>query len=52
MVLAAMFRVKNNIFIKWLRAAIQEDKITQNILKEMSLEDVKEFIKEDGFLLF
>ena len=36
MVLAAMFRVENDTFIKWLRTAIQEDKITQTILKEIS----------------
>ena len=52
MVLAAMFRVKNNIFIKYLRTAIQKDKITQVILKKMSLGDVEGFIKKDKFLLF
>ena len=30
----------------------QEDRATQIILKEMSQGDIKEFIKEDKFLLF
>ena len=52
MVLAATFRVKNNIFAERLRTATQEDKITQNILKEISLGDVKRFTKENRFLIF
>ena len=36
MVLAATFRVKNNIFTEYLRAVIQKDKITQIILKKIS----------------
>ena len=52
MVLAIIFRVKNNIFTEQLRTAIWEDKTTQDILKEISLGDVKNFIKEDRFLLF
>ena len=35
MVLAATFRVENNIFAKQLKIVIQEDEITQAILKEM-----------------
>ena len=31
---------------------IREDKTTQNILKKMSLGDIKEFTKKNGFLLF
>ena len=52
MVLVVMFRVKNNTFTEWLRTVIQEDETTQAILKEISQGDVKEFIKEDKFLLF
>ena len=52
MVLAATFRVKNNVFTKWLQIAIQEDETTQIILKKMSLRDVKGFTKEEKFLLF
>ena len=52
MVLIVAFRVENDVFIKWLRVVIQEDKTTQNILKEMSLGDVEGFTKEDRFLLF
>ena len=52
MVLAATFRVENNIFTKQLRAAIQEDKSAQNILKEISKKGIKEFTKKDRFLLF
>ena len=35
MVLAVMFRVENNTFIKLLRMAIQEDRTTQAILKKI-----------------
>ena len=52
MVLTATFRVKNNVFAKQLRTAIQEDKTTQTILKKMSLGNIKEFAEEDKFLLF
>ena len=52
MVLAAIFRVKNNTFIKWLRTAIRNNKITQVILKELSQGDIKKFTKKDKFLLF
>ena len=52
MVLAVMFRVENNTFVGRLRAVIREDKTMQNILKEMSLRDIKEFAKKDRFLLF
>ena len=52
MVLAATFRVKNNVFTERLRTAVQEDKTTQNILKEISLGDIKGFTKGDRFLLF
>ena len=52
MVLTATFRVKNNVFAEQLRTVIQEDKITQDILKEMSLRDIKGFTKKDKFLLF
>ena len=50
--LAVTFRVENNTFVERLRAVIQEDKITQNILKELSLGGVKEFAEKDKFLLF
>ena len=36
MVLAATFRVKNKVFAEQLYIVIQEDKITQAILKKMS----------------
>ena len=52
MVLAATFRVENDTFIEQLRTAIQEDETTQAILKEINQGDIKEFIKEDKFLLF
>ena len=52
MVLVVTFRVKNNVFAEQLRTVIQEDKTTQTILKKMSLGDIKEFTKEDGFLTF
>ena len=52
MVLAVMFRVKNNTFAEWLRTVIWEDETTQDILKEMSLGRVKGFAEEDRFLLF
>ena len=52
MVLIVTFRVKNNTFTEWLWTVIQKDKTTQAILKEISQEDIKKFIKEDGFLLF
>ena len=52
MVLAATFRVENNVFTKWLRTVIREDETTQDILKEMSQGDVKKFTKKDKFLLF
>ena len=52
MVLAVTFWVENDVFTKRLRAVIREDKITQDILKEMSLGDIKEFTKKDRFLLF
>ena len=52
MILVVTFRVKNNIFTKWLQTVIREDEAAQNILKEISLGDIKEFIKKKGFLLF
>ena len=52
MVLAAIFRVENNVFAEQLRTAIWEDETTQAILKKLSQGDVKEFIKKDKFLLF
>ena len=52
MVLAVIFRVENDTFAEQLRTVIQEDKTTQTILEEMSQEDIKEFTKEDKFLLF
>ena len=52
MVLAATFRVENNVFAEQLRIAIQEDETAQTILKEMSLGDIEEFTKKDGFLTF
>ena len=52
MVLAATFRAKNNIFAERLRIIIREDETTQNILKEISLGDIKRFTKGAGFLLF
>ena len=52
MVLAVMFRVKNNTFAERLRTVIREDETTQNILKDMSLENIKKFIEKDKFLLF
>ena len=52
MVLAVMFRVGNNTFVKWLRTATQNNETTQAILKKISLGDVEEFTEEDKFLLF
>ena len=52
MVLAVTFRAKNNVFTKQLRTVIQKDETTQAILKKISLGDIKEFTKKDGFLLF
>ena len=52
MILVAMFRVKNNVFTKWLRTVTQENKTTQAILKKIDQGDVKKFIKKDKFLLF
>ena len=52
MVLAATFRVKNDDFTKQLRTAILEDTSTQDILKKISLKNVKEFTEKDKFLLF
>ena len=52
MVLVVMFWAENNTFAKWLRTVIREDETTQNILKEMSLGDIKEFTKKNKFLLF
>ena len=52
MVLVVTFRVKNNVFAEWLWTVIREDKITQNILKEMREGDIKKFIKKNKFLLF
>ena len=52
MVLAATFQVENNVFIKRLQTVIQEDKVTQTILKKISLETIKEFAKDNKFLLF
>ena len=43
MVLAAIFRVKNDTFTKRLRTAIQNDETTQIFLKKISLGDIKEF---------
>ena len=51
-IFVAIFRVENNTFTKWLQTVIREDKITQNILKKISLEDIMKFTKEDKFLLF
>ena len=34
-----------------MRTAIREDKTAQDILKEISLGDIKEFTKKDRFLL-
>ena len=52
MVLAVTFRVKNNIFTKQLRTVIQKDKTTQDILKKISIGDIKGFTKKDRFLLY
>ena len=52
MVLAITFRVKNDVFAERLRTVIQEDETTQDILKEMSLENIEEFAEKDRFLLF
>ena len=52
MVLAATFRVNNNIFAEQLRTAVQENETTQTILKKISQGDVEKFIKKDRFLLF
>ena len=52
MILAAIFWAKNKSFAKQLQTIAQEDKTTQNILKEMSLEDVKGFTKKNKFLIF
>ena len=52
MVLVATFRVKNKNFAKRLQTVIQENKTTQDILKKMSLGDIKKFAKKDRFLLF
>ena len=52
MVLAVMFRVKNNIFAKRLQTVIRDDETTQAILKKLSQGDIKEFTKKDKFLLF
>ena len=46
MVLAVIFRAKNNIFTEWLRAVIQKDETTQAILKEISQGDIKKFTKK------
>ena len=51
MVLAAIFRAKNNNFTEQLRTAIQNNKTPQAILKEISQGDVKRFTQEDKFLL-
>ena len=52
MVLAAMFRVANDTFAEQLWAAVQNDKITQTILKEISLGDIEGFTQKDKILLF
>ena len=52
MVLAATFRVKNDIFTKQLWTVIRENKTMQTILKKMSQGDIKRFTKKDRFLLF
>ena len=52
MVLAVIFRVKNNAFTEWLWIAIRENETTQNILKEINLGDIKKFAEKDRFLLF
>ena len=52
MVLAAMFRAENNISTKQLRVAICNNKTIQAILKKISQGDIREFTKEDRFLLF
>ena len=49
---AAIFRVENDTFAEQLQIVIREDQTTQTILKEMSQGDIKEFTKEDEFLLF
>ena len=46
MVLAAIFRVENSTFTKYLRVAIQSNNITQTILKKMGQGDIKEFTKK------
>ena len=43
MVLVAIFRVENNIFAEQLQTVIQNNKITQAILKKISQGDVEEF---------
>ena len=52
MILVTTFRVENDSFIKRLRTVIQEDKTTQDILKEINLGDIKGFTEEDIFLIF
>ena len=52
MVLAVMFRVENNGFTEQLRIVIQEDEITQVILKELGQGDIKKFTKKYRFLFF
>ena len=52
MVLAATFRVKNDVFAEWLRMVVRGGETTQDILKEISLGNIKEFAEEDKFLLF
>ena len=52
MVLVVTFWVENNVFIEWLWIVTQEDETTQDILKEVSLGDIKKFTKKNKFLLF
>ena len=47
-----MFWVKNDIFAERLKIAIQDNKVTQVILKKMSQGDMKGFIEKGKFLLF
>ena len=52
MVLAAIFRAKNNTLTERLRITIQNNNIMQAILKEIDQGDIKKFTKKDRFLLF
>ena len=52
MVLAVMFKVENANFTERLRTVIQEDKTTQDILKEISLGNIEGFAEENKFLVY